>query len=118
MAWGHFPAVLGERSPPTLTAERLHASMQCYPSTFLVPFHARETAPGYCTAIHVRQGVLLLRVFVQPDANQFRNRVAHFEALELDERNKRSCFIIGVPIDKMMHVSFLSFCILRSLKQI
>lgn len=82
----------------------MHASLQCYPSTFLRPHHWREMVPGTSVAIHVRAGLLILRIFCPPNPELMNDRHDYFMACDEVERNKSTCLIVELVPGQLMSV--------------
>jgi len=98
----------GEDSPPdrSHTLERMHASLQCYPSTFLRPHHWREMVPGTSVAIHVRSGLLILRLFFPPNPDRMNDRHDYFTECEEMERTKSTCSVVEILRGELMYLFF------------
>ena len=100
--WGTYTP--GQDSSPDLpcTVERLHFSCQIYPETFLRPYHWREMVPGCSAAIHVRSGMLLLRVFTPPDTGLVEDRTSYFTTSDLHEENETGCVVVELYTGDIM----------------
>lgn len=99
----YMPAPGGPVDRP-YPVEVMHSSLQCYPPLFLRPHHWREIVPGCSTAIHVRTGMLVLRIFHPPAPEYIRDRYDYFQASDAIERNKSTCFLVELFPGEMMCV--------------
>ncbi len=113
IGWGcHGP---GDDWPPTRphTVERLHCSMQCYSPMVLRPYHWREMSPGCSVAIHVRTGMIILRIFFPLPSELILDRKAYMQEFDEMEKTELTCRVVELLPGEMMQVSFsLSFLVL------
>lgn len=100
--WGTYTP--GQDGPPDRphTVERLHFSLQMYPATFLRPHYWREMVPGCSVAIHVRNGMLLLRIFVPPDMGLVDDRQSYFTMSDMQEEGGTDCVVAELYVGDMM----------------
>jgi hypothetical protein len=105
--WGSY--IPGDDAPSERprALERMHASLQCYPSTFLRPHHWREMVPGTCVAIHVRSGLLILRLFFPPNSEDINDRHDYFTQSEETERTQSTCSVMEVMCGELVYVFIL-----------
>lgn len=82
--------------------DRMHASVQCYPAMYLRPYHWREMVPGTSVAVHVRSGVLILRLFFPPDHERINDRAEYFAQHDAMERDRSTCSIVEVLPGELM----------------
>ena len=83
-------------------ADLMHSSIQIYHSTFVRPYHWRGSAPGCSTAIRVRSGQLVLRLFNYPAPVSFSSRAEYFSECAKREADTSLCVIVEVTVGEIM----------------
>lgn len=88
-------------------ADLMHSSLQIYHSTFLRPYHWRESAPGHSTAIRVRSGQLVLRLFNYPAPVSVSSRTEYFSECTKREADTSLCVVVEVTVGEIMRAPII-----------